>query len=86
MKQLFRNWVRWPGARGSYMAYSVGCAVAWAILWAAVLAFAGTDTKRYVAVGFIGWAAGWTSATIARAVYRPPKPSALNQAARRMAA
>jgi hypothetical protein len=75
----------WPGAKGSYTIYSISCAVVWAIIWAAVAAFAGEATRNYFLLAFIGWAAGWTSATIARAVYRPSKPSALNRAARQQA-
>lgn len=82
-QQWFRRWVIWPGANGSYTVYSIGCAVTWAIILAAVVANASGDIRNYVLVAFIGWAAGWTSATIARAVYRPAKPSTLNQAARR---
>ena len=86
MNQLFRNWVKWPGAKGSYTVYSISCAVVWAIILPAVAATAGKDTRNYVFVAFIGWAAGWTSATIARAVMRPAKASTLNEAARRLAA
>jgi hypothetical protein len=86
MNQWFRNWVQWPGAKGSYTVYSISCAVVWAIILAAAAAFASKDTRNYILVAFIGWATGWTSATIARAVYRPAKPSTLNQAARRQAA
>ena len=86
MNQSFRNWVKWPGANGSYTVYSISCAVVWAIILPAVAATASKDTRNYVFVAFIGWAAGWTSATIARAVMRPAKPSSLNQAARGRAA
>jgi hypothetical protein len=86
MNQWFRNWVKWPGAKGSYTVYSISCAVVWAIILPAVAATASKETRNYVFVAFIGWAAGWTSATIARAVMRPAKASTLNEAARRLAA
>jgi hypothetical protein len=86
MNQSFRNWVKWPGANGSYTVYSISCAVVWAIILPVVAATGSKDTRNYIFVVFIGWAAGWTSATIARAVMRPAKPSAANEAARRLAA
>jgi hypothetical protein len=62
-----------PGRLNTYTAYSVGCAVAWAVLWGIVLATARKETLGYFLVAFIGWLVGWTSATIAGAVYPPPK-------------
>jgi hypothetical protein len=57
----------------TYTAYSIGCA----IVWAAILAVAATtgkkDTLHKLLLVFGGWALGWTSATIARWVYPPPK-------------
>jgi hypothetical protein len=58
---------------GSYTAYSVGCAMVWAVILAA---FAGTGKReklRAVLPVCAGWWIGWTSATIARYVYPPPK-------------
>jgi hypothetical protein len=58
--------------KSSYTTYSIGCAVAWALLWL-VLGLAGkTGTKESVLIFFLGWVVGWTSATIARRVYPPP--------------
>ena len=69
----------------TYTAYSVGCAIAWAILLAAVAALDSRHVLRIVAVVFAGWWIGWISATIARAVYPPParwqRQSARQQAA-----
>jgi hypothetical protein len=45
--------------------------VAWAVLL--VAAVSGNMTNAIVLV-FFGWLIGWTSATIARVVYPPPKP------------
>ena len=57
---------------GSYMGYSVGCAVAWAV----ILGVVGARDKekfRTILPVFGGWWMGWTSATIARYGYPPPK-------------
>jgi hypothetical protein len=52
----------------TYTAYSIGCAIA----WAAVLAVAHRKEGEVLPV-FAGWVIGWTSATIARYVYPPPR-------------
>ncbi len=57
---------------GSYTAYSLGCAVAWAVLLAVVLARKGKHDMRNVLLLFYGWVIAWVSNTIARAVYPPP--------------
>jgi len=57
----------------SYTAYSVGCALVWAVILAFVQATASKEKKDRVKVYFGGWALGWLSATIARAVYPPPR-------------
>jgi 4-hydroxybenzoate polyprenyltransferase len=56
----------------SYKAYAVGCAIAWAILWIVVGTQSSEATQERVLFVFLGWLLGWTSATIARAVYPPP--------------
>jgi hypothetical protein len=56
----------------SYKGYTVGCAIAWAILWIVVGTQSSDTTKEHVLFFFLGWIVGWTSATIARAVYPPP--------------
>jgi hypothetical protein len=64
------------GRRGflnSYWAYSLGCGVTWAIIWAIRGRTASGEKQRNLLVYFWGWVAGWTSATIARLVYPPPK-------------
>ena len=57
----------------TYTAYSIGCGVVWAVILV-VTASVGSESKRdtLLLVG-LGWAIGWLSATIARAVYPPPK-------------
>jgi hypothetical protein len=56
----------------TYTAYTVGCAVAWAVLWIVVGTQSSEATQERVLFVFLGWLIGWTSATIARAVYPPP--------------
>ncbi len=55
----------------TYQAYTVGCVIAWAILWIVVGAQSSKATQENVLLVFLGWLLGWTSATIARAVYPP---------------
>jgi hypothetical protein len=57
----------------TYAAYSVGCAAVWAVLLAVVAATAKAHTLHTILLVFGGWLIGWTSATIARYVYPPPK-------------
>jgi len=62
-----------PRRRNTYTAYSIGCVIAWAVLWAILAATAKKETLSHVLPVFLGWGIGWLSATIARAVYPPPK-------------
>lgn len=57
----------------TYTAYSIGCAVVWAVILAAVASEASKETKRTFSLVFLGWGIGWLSATIAMVVYPPPK-------------
>jgi hypothetical protein len=57
----------------TYTAYSIGCAIVWAIILAGVSSAAGSATRHKLMLVFGGWVIGWLSATIARAVYPPPK-------------
>jgi hypothetical protein len=57
----------------TYTTYSIGCAIAWAIVWAIMSASSNQDALPKLRLFFAGWASGWTSATIARYVYPPPK-------------
>ena len=63
MKRRFHN----------YTAYSVGCAIVWAVILAGVLSTADSVTRHKFVLVFAGWVIGWLSATIARSVYPPPK-------------
>lgn len=57
----------------SYTAYSIGCAIAWAAVLGA-LAASGEEEKLRRALPVLGgWWIGWTSATIGRYAYAPPK-------------
>ena len=57
----------------TYTAYSIGCAVVWAVILTVTATVASKDRKHttYLVAG--GWAIGWLSATIARSVYPPPR-------------
>ena len=57
----------------TYTAYSIGCAVAWAVLLAVVAAGKGRHDMRNVLLVFYGWVIAWVSNTVARAVYPPPR-------------
>ena len=67
MKPLFKT----------YAAYGVGCALVWALVLAIVADTASRAKRNQIVLVFLGWALGWLSATIARAVYRVPKHSTL---------
>ncbi|MGH9291960.1 MAG: hypothetical protein ACRDZ6_04160 [Acidimicrobiales bacterium] len=56
---------------GSYATYGIGCAIVWAVILLAAKGKA--DKLRTIWPVFGGWWIGWTSATIARSVYPPPK-------------
>ena len=57
----------------TYTAYSIGCAVVWTVILTVVASEAGKDKVHTFFLLFLGWVIGWLSATIARAVYPPPK-------------
>jgi hypothetical protein len=60
--------------KNTYMGYSIACAAVWTVILAVVSTEADDATRSKFLVFFGGWAIGWLSATIARAVYPPPKP------------
>jgi hypothetical protein len=62
-----------PRGLNSYSAYSIGCGIAWTGVWAIALAIDPKHTVDVLGWVFLGWMIGWTSATIARVVYPPPK-------------
>ncbi|MFZ1179349.1 MAG: hypothetical protein WAO15_24455 [Mycobacterium sp.] len=57
----------------TYTSYSIACAIVWAVILAGVSSLADTATRHKFVLVFGGWVIGWLSATIARAVYPPPK-------------
>jgi len=57
----------------TYTGYSIGCAVVWTVILAVISAKADNATRHTFLLVFGGWVIGWLSATIARAVYPPPK-------------
>jgi hypothetical protein len=56
----------------TYTAYSIGCAVVWAVILTFVVSVANNKAHIFILL-FFGWVIGWLSATIARFVYPPPK-------------
>ena len=56
----------------TYTAYSIACAIVWIVLIAIGAATGRTSTQHTVLLVILGWAIGWTSATIARYGYPPP--------------
>lgn len=59
--------------RETYTAYSIGCAVVWAAILGALAALGEKEKLRTILPVLGGWWMGWTSATIARWGYPPPK-------------
>jgi hypothetical protein len=57
----------------TYTAYGIGFFAAWAVLLAICAATVSNKTLGYIFAIFFGSVIGWTSATIARVVYPPPK-------------
>ena len=57
----------------SYTAYSIGCAAVWAAILLAAQRLPDDKTRKAMQLGCAAWWSGWTSATIARLVYPPPK-------------
>lgn len=60
--------------RGTYTAYSIGCAGVWGVIL--LIGRRRLDSEAWNTVRLVcgGWWIGWTSATIARIGYPPPKP------------
>jgi hypothetical protein len=66
MRQRFRV----PGGR-TYTGYSIGCAIAWALVLLVRARRGSPDQNRALWLYCAGWWSGWLSATIARRVYPP---------------
>jgi hypothetical protein len=60
--------------RNTYTAYSIGCAGVWGVIL--LLGRRRLDSHTWNTLRLVcgGWWMGWTSATIARAGYPPPRP------------
>ncbi|MCB5292948.1 hypothetical protein BJQ90_02393 [Arthrobacter sp. SO3] len=56
----------------NYWYYSVGLAIAWAVLLTLALTILGPQGMRTCLLVFGGFCIGWVSTTIARFVYPPP--------------
>jgi hypothetical protein len=63
----------------NYWIYSVGLAIAWAIVLLLTLVIRGTQSAQSILLVFFGFCIGWVSTTIARYVYPPPKRWELNR-------
>lgn len=59
--------------RGTYRQYSVGCACVWGVILAAGERRLDPEARDRLRLTCAAWWVGWTSATIARAAYPPPK-------------
>jgi hypothetical protein len=57
----------------TYAAYSIGCAAVWAVILVVTQTQTDSHTRSAIRLMCLGWWIGWTSATIARVVYPPPK-------------
>lgn len=57
----------------TYTGYSIGCAIVWAIILGILASSGDKERLHKILPTFGGWWIGWTSATIARYAYPPPK-------------
>jgi len=57
----------------NYWIYSIGLAVAWAVVLLLVWIIRGEEDVQSALLTFSGFVIGWVSTTIARYVYPPPK-------------
>ncbi len=57
----------------TYTRYSIGCAAVWAVILAVGRRRLDPGTWKSLRLGCAGWWSGWTSATIARAGFPPPR-------------
>ena len=62
-----------PGPLNTYTAYSIGFFATWAVLLAICSATVSGKNLGYIFAIFLGTAIGWTSATLARIAFPPPK-------------
>ena len=57
----------------SYAGYGIACAAVWALILAVAQRRLEPGTRTTLRLACAGWWSGWTSATIARVLYPPPK-------------
>jgi hypothetical protein len=69
--------------RLDYVGFSIGCAIAWAVVWILLASLASAHTVHVMGYVFLGWVIGWTTATIARVVYPAPRSTLLTSGHRR---
>lgn len=62
------------GRLNTYTSYSVGCAGVWGVILLLAQRRLDAQTRNVLRLVCGGWWMGWTSATIARAGFPPPKP------------
>jgi hypothetical protein len=65
--------VRVRNRLNTYTGYSISCAAVWAAILAAAQRRLDPGTRNALRLWCVAWWSGWTSATIARAGYPPPK-------------
>jgi hypothetical protein len=59
--------------RNTYTGYSISSAAVWAVILAIGQRRLDPDTRNALRLWCAAWWSGWTSATIARVAYPPPK-------------
>ncbi len=59
--------------QNTYTGYSISCAAVWAVILAVGQRRLDPPTRNTLWLACGGWWSGWTSATIARVSYPPPK-------------
>jgi phosphatidylserine synthase len=57
----------------TYTGYSICCAAVWAVILVVAQRRLDSQTRNTLRLAFGGWWSGWTSATIARVSFPPPK-------------
>ena len=59
--------------RNTYTGYSIGCAAVWAVILGVAQRRLNPEPRKQLQMACAAWWSGWTSATIARVGYPPPK-------------